>query len=89
MRFIQGINIQIARMEKIKNILISFILLITISSYTQDADYHKNRRDAIRQEMQEGVALIYASGRNSELNPNFFYLTGLTDTTMILMLDPE
>ena len=64
------------------------ILLLSFSStiYSQNqTDYNQRKLDFIRQ-MQHGVALIYASNQKGELNNNFYYLTGQTDLSMVLIL---
>ncbi|MBS1646454.1 MAG: aminopeptidase P N-terminal domain-containing protein [Bacteroidetes bacterium] len=64
-----------------------------------DASFHKGRREALRQKMAEkSVAVVFAAAERNRSNdvdyqysqdPNFYYLTGLTEPNAVLLIFKE
>jgi Xaa-Pro aminopeptidase len=76
-------------MRKMISSLCIIVLLCsaTTASAQSEADYLR-RQKAFMEKIGEGVALVYASTPRGALNKNFYYLTGRTDSSMVLMLCP-
>src|SRR6185503_18973889 len=62
-------------------------------SQTEDPSIYHARRAALMKEMEEGVAVIYAEGREDgdgfRQSSDFFYLTGVHEENAILVLAPR
>ena len=73
-------------MKKIILLLTIVLLLCSVSpaGAQSEADYSA-RQKAFMEKIGDGVALIYASTSRGALNKNFYYLTGKTDPSMVLM----
>src|SRR6266487_2233800 len=60
---------------------------------TEEPAVYRARRAALMKEMDEGVAVIYAEGREDgdgfRQSPDFFYLTGVQEEGAILVLAPR
>lgn len=76
-------------MRKTITLLTIVVLLCSVSpaDAQSEVDYSV-RQKAFMDKIGDGVALIYASTPRGALNKNFYYLTGKTDTSMVLMLCP-
>ena len=92
-------------MSKIKWSLLSAILFIT-AGISQDlptdylpADFHKDRRDAVRAKLPPNTAVVlFANAERNRANdvdyvyhqdPNFYYLTGYKEPNAVLILFSE
>ncbi len=70
-------------------VLILFLFIFLMSANAQDSKSFNDRRESVMKGMENGVCLIYAKDNKNELNNNFYYLTGLRDTSAILLLCPN
>jgi len=66
--------------------LFIFISNLTATLFSQSNSTYENRRTNLMNSMNGGVAVIHASNRRASLNNNFYYLTGKTDLSMVLVL---
>jgi Xaa-Pro aminopeptidase len=76
-----------------KVILGGLVLVLANLSFAQDLQVFKERREFLSQKMGEGIGLVFAGeeheGSRFEVNPDFYYLTGLDDEPgAILILAP-
>jgi Xaa-Pro aminopeptidase len=60
---------------------------------TQEPSVYRARRAALMKEMEEGIAVIYAEGREDgdgfRQSSDFFYLTGVEEAGAVLVLAPK
>src|SRR6267142_124482 len=66
---------------------------LTEPGQTQDPSVYRDRREALMKEMGEGVAVIFAQGKDDgdgyRQSSDFFYLTGVHEARAALVLAPK
>lgn len=76
-------------LNRIVLLLVLFLTTFSINSYSQKQIDYQYRQLEFKKHMANGLALIFATNRHGRLNNNFYYLTGSTDLSKVLVLSSE
>ncbi len=72
---------------KKKNLFIALIVpFIMFASCGTEIDYHEIRRNSFSEKLDGGVAVIFSSDQRGRLNKNFYYLTEMDESSLVMVI---